>query len=126
MDHTNELKQLEMENELPLEELLKGYNLDENYFQTNYGRHHKECNKSLAQSRSSRLLKRQQNKNSEQAPEEELISESGNEEMTLSETKSDSTCSEDEDVMTEDEEEDDEGEEEQQSNLKCILFLNNS
>jgi hypothetical protein len=60
----DEIKKLQMECELPLDDLLKDYNLDENYFSTYHSNSmNKEGGKgSSVKSRSDRLLKRQQNK----------------------------------------------------------------
>ena len=60
----DEIKKLQMECELPLDDLLKDYNLDENYFSSYYNNTNKESGKgaSSVKTRSDRLLKRQQNK----------------------------------------------------------------
>jgi E1A-binding protein p400 len=59
---SEEIKRLQMECELPLDDLLKDYNLDENYFSTYYSANRPVAKSSTVKSRSDRLLKRQMNR----------------------------------------------------------------
>ncbi len=116
-EESDELKQLKMENDMSIDQLLKDYNLDENYFQTKFIPK-KTTSEQLASSRADRLLKRQQNKMEiEQDP-------------TDSQNKEDQEEAEEEDIDEEDEQEnisedlseDSEQEEEENKNspsLKC-------
>jgi hypothetical protein len=54
-DENDELKQLQLESELPIEDLLKDYNLDENYFITNTTTDSFTSSSSLSSSQSAKL-----------------------------------------------------------------------